>query len=63
MASLDNSKRESLDSSTPKDQFRPIWEIIIEIGEQISAEEWEKVPADLSANLDHYLYGAPKEEV
>ena len=33
-----------------------------EISAQIPLEEWEKLPKDLSKNLDHYLYGAPKEE-
>jgi len=39
---------------------RPIWEEIIEIAERIPEEELDKLPRDLSANLDHYLYGAPK---
>ncbi|GAB4475510.1 MAG: hypothetical protein OHK0037_36800 [Elainellaceae cyanobacterium] len=33
-----------------------------EISQQISREEWATVPNDLSKNLDHYLYGAPKAE-
>jgi hypothetical protein len=41
---------------------RPIWEIALEIGSSIPDSEWAKVPADLSKNLDHYLYGAPKSE-
>ena len=41
---------------------RPVWERVVEIGARIPREEWEKVPNDLSMNLDHYLYGAPKEE-
>jgi hypothetical protein len=40
----------------------PIWETVVAIGARIPDEEWEKVPKDLSKNLDHYLYGAPKEE-
>ena len=34
--------------------FEPIWA-------SVPAEEWEKLPRDLSINLDHYLYGAPKK--
>jgi len=34
----------------------------MELGASIPDEEWAKVPADLAKNLDHYLYGAPKEE-
>lgn len=41
---------------------RPFWERILELGASIPKEELEKVPTDLSINLDHYLYGAPKEE-
>lgn len=42
--------------------YRPIWEVAEEIGRSIPPEEWEKVPKDLSINLDHYLYGAPKRK-
>jgi hypothetical protein len=41
---------------------RPFWEEIIDLGNQIPKEVWDKVPKDLAKNLDHYLYGAPKEE-
>lgn len=44
------------------DSARPIWEEVLEIGASVPPEEWAKVPADLSINLHHYLYGAPKEE-
>ena len=39
---------------------RPIWEEIEELVSQVPAEEWEKLPDDLSFNLDHYIYGTPK---
>lgn len=26
----------------------------------VTDEEWEAIPADMSVNLDHYLYGSPK---
>ncbi len=41
---------------------RPIWEIAVEIGASVPDEVWDKVPKDLSKNLDHYLYGMPKED-
>lgn len=41
---------------------RPFWEEVLEIGASVPPEEWEKVPRDLSKNLDHYLYGHPKAE-
>lgn len=40
---------------------RPIWEIVAEIGAQISDDEWEKVPDDASINYRQHLYGAPEE--
>jgi hypothetical protein len=40
----------------------PIWQVLDDIGGSVPDEEWRKVPADLSMNLDHYLYGAPKRE-
>ena len=40
----------------------PVWERVVEIGAAVPSEDWARVPRDLSKNLDHYLYGAPKEE-
>ncbi|MBD1842870.1 hypothetical protein H6F89_05475 [Cyanobacteria bacterium FACHB-63] len=37
-------------------------QFIEEISAQVPKEEWEKLPKDLSKNVDHYLYGAPKNE-
>ncbi|MBT9330447.1 ribbon-helix-helix domain-containing protein [Paracidobacterium acidisoli] len=31
-----------------------------EIASDVPDTDWQKVPADLSGNLDHYLYGAQK---
>lgn len=39
---------------------RPIWEVIAEISRSVPEEAWDDLPSDLSKNLDHYLYGAPK---
>jgi hypothetical protein len=41
---------------------KPIWEIVEEISTSIPDEEWAKLPSDLSKNLNHYLYGAPKQK-
>ncbi len=35
-------------------------ELFAAITASVPDEEWEKVPTDLSENLDHYLYGHPK---
>ena len=39
---------------------RPIEEILAELAAEVPPEEWKKLPADLSDNLDHYIYGTPK---
>ncbi|MGJ3254026.1 MAG: hypothetical protein ACFE0J_23270 [Elainellaceae cyanobacterium] len=36
--------------------------MIDEIRDQVPDEEWKKLPTDLSKNINHYLYGAPKGE-
>lgn len=36
--------------------------MIDEIRAQVQGEEWKKLPTDLAKNIDHYLYGSPKEE-
>jgi len=54
--------RERLSEAEYDVNARPYWEEVLEIGASVPMEEWEKVPADLSKNLDHYLYGAPREE-
>ena len=51
------SERESpLDPSA-----RSIWEELAEIAQSIPREEWNKLPSDLTDNLDHYIYGTPKQ--
>lgn len=38
---------------------RPIWEEFAEVTAAIPQTELEKLPADASARIDHYLYGDP----
>ena len=40
---------------------RPLVEIIAEIAAQVPPEAWDALPDDLSDNLDHYLYGTPRQ--
>ena len=37
---------------------RSIGNVLEELGKQVSSEEWAKLPADLTDNLDWYLYGS-----
>ncbi len=41
---------------------KPFWKRIIEIGQKVPIEEWEKLPKDFARNFEHYMYGAPREE-
>jgi antitoxin component of MazEF toxin-antitoxin module len=42
------------------DSVRPIWETALELAAAIPDDELDKVPADGSINVKHYLYGAPR---
>jgi hypothetical protein len=42
---------------------RPIWEVVHAINAALPADTWDNVPTDGSINLDHYLYGAPKQQL
>jgi hypothetical protein len=35
--------------------------ILESISNDVPIGEWERLPTDLSKNLDHYLYGGPKK--
>ena len=39
---------------------RPIEEVLTDLAREIPQEEWERLPADLAENIDHYVYGTPK---
>ena len=41
---------------------RPIWEIVVDLGAQISDEDWSEIPDNSSINFRHYLYGAPAKQ-
>lgn len=61
IAKIDEFRLQAADDIPYDYQARPIEEIIAEFAAEIPAEEWEKIPADASENLDHYLYGHPKK--
>jgi hypothetical protein len=42
--------------------LRSFFETIAEAVRDVPEDEWERLPADLSKNVDHYLYGTKKEE-
>jgi putative addiction module CopG family antidote len=38
----------------------PAWQRVLEIMNDVPDEIFNRIPADSSAQLDHYLYGTPK---
>lgn len=40
----------------------PIWEQLLKLGAEVPPSEWVKFPRDFARNLEHYMYGTPKEE-
>jgi len=39
-----------------------ILEMVSEVTSEVPESEWERVPADLSKNVDHYLYGGKRTD-
>jgi hypothetical protein len=44
---------EEYDDSVP-----PLWQSVIDLGASLPPEVWDRVPKDLAANLDRYLYAS-----
>lgn len=44
-----------------EDKYAPLMAKIRKFSESIPESELEKIPTDLSENLDYYLYGTPKK--
>ena len=57
---LDNLAKSECNGTSP--DRKSIWDVAKEINTALPADTWETVPADGSTNLDHYLYGAPKQK-
>lgn len=55
-------RRSAASDDTYDDSAPPLWQSVIAIGANLPPEEWDRVPADLAANLDHYLYGSSSED-
>jgi hypothetical protein len=39
---------------------KPIWELFEDASREIPDEDLDRLPTDLAAQVDHYLYGTPK---
>jgi len=55
-------KEKQPDSSQQSPSLPPFLGFVEEISAQVPTEEWAKLPSNLSKNIDHYLYGSPKDE-
>lgn len=55
-------KQQELEKQAGYAQAQAFLQRIAKIRESIPKEEWQKLPSDASKNVDHYLYGSPKEE-
>jgi hypothetical protein len=44
-------------------EAKPVWEEILELTADVPDEVWDKLPADLAEQHDHYIYGTPKRPV
>jgi hypothetical protein len=53
-----NEREESLEAGD--DGLGSILEIASAATKEVAEAEWERVPDDLSINVDHYLYGSKK---
>ena len=40
---------------------RPIEDVLADLAREVPQENWNLLPSDLTDNLDHYLYGTPKQ--
>jgi hypothetical protein len=48
-------------SALPLQESRkPIWERFEDASRTISDEELDRLPTELAAQIDHYIYGTPK---
>lgn len=52
-------EQKTIDTAGTKDDS--LAAIFAEIAKDVPDSEWEKLPRDLAQNLDHYLYGTPKD--
>jgi hypothetical protein len=46
--------------ASPQETPKPIWEIFEEASRDIPDEVLARLPTDLAAQVDHYVYGLPK---
>jgi hypothetical protein len=55
-----NSSPQRAAGSETEDESDSLANLFTQIAKDVPESDWEQVPADLSTNLDHYLYGSKK---
>jgi hypothetical protein len=54
-------KLELLPAATPPEQAPPsIEDVLAKLASEVPAEDWQRLPGDLTDQIDHYVYGTPK---
>ena len=51
----------TIESSEDQHKSKPIWEIFAEGNQDLPEEVIAQLPTDGAAQIDHYLYGKPKQ--
>jgi hypothetical protein len=51
----------TIESSEQQQKSKPIWEIFEEGNQDLTEEVIAQLPRDGAAQIDHYLYGKPKQ--
>jgi hypothetical protein len=52
----------AVNDSQAAEAFEPVYQTVLKLAQTLPESEWVKVPADLSKNIDEYLYGKKKLE-
>jgi len=58
----DAEPSDTAEPGAPLAKSSAILELVSRVAQNVPENEWGRVPADLSKNLDHYLYGHKKAD-
>jgi len=57
---VNNLERKFASKDKSTGSLKELWEKLDEMRSLVPDDAWDDVPTDGAANVDHYLYGAPK---
>jgi len=55
-----HAAHEPLSTAPAREVRKPFWQRFAEASRRIPDEELDRLPPDLAAQVDHYIYGTPK---